>query len=93
MHELVEPVLTSVGTWPMVGSALWQQLDDHDPMKWAAILDAARHWALRVDTSQEARAEASRAIAGAADWATLSREIRQRTEFYAERPWLRRATR
>jgi Protein of unknown function (DUF2742) len=61
-----------------------------DPQKWAALLDAAQHWALRLETCQEARADASRAVAGAADWPKLSREINQRADFYAARPWLRR---
>ena len=65
--------------------------DDADPAKWAALLDAAQHWALRVETCQEARADASRTVSGALDWSALAHEIVQRAEFYAARPWLRRA--
>jgi len=56
----------------------------------AALLDAAQHWALRVETCQEAQADASRAVSVALDWSALARGINQRTDFYAARPWLRR---
>ena len=55
----------------MAGTLTWSQLDDDDPAKIAALYDAARHHALRVDTAQTALAEASHAIAGAADWAVI----------------------
>jgi hypothetical protein len=42
-------------------------LDDTDPRKVAALFDAAQHWALRVETSQQAQAETSRDISAAAD--------------------------
>ena len=61
-----------------------------DPQKWAALLDAAQHWALRLETCQQARADASKAVADSADWPALSWEIHQRTDFYRARPWLKR---
>jgi hypothetical protein len=91
VHEFVAPLLTGVGSWPMAGTPAWCLLDDDDPIKVAALFDAAQHHALRVETCQEARAEASRAVSSALDWGALGREINQRTVFYAERPWLRRA--
>jgi hypothetical protein len=77
VHEFVAPYLADVEAWPVAGSVAWQQLADDDPRKWAAILDAARHHALRVDAAQEAMAEASHAIAAAADWTAQARRIHQ----------------
>lgn len=70
----------------MVGSLPWQHLPTDDPVKLAAILDAARHWALRVDTAQDAMAEASHAISAAADWPAEARWIqRRRSSVYIPR--------
>jgi hypothetical protein len=56
----------------------------------AALLDAARHWALRVETCQEARCEASRSVSTAVDWPAVSKEIKDLREFYTARPYLKR---
>lgn len=61
----------------MAGTLDWQRLADRDPAKLAALFDAARHHALRVDTAQTALAEASHAIASAADWRQIASEIQQ----------------
>jgi hypothetical protein len=90
VHEHVQPYLDAAGSWPMAGTPAWCLLDDDDPRKWAALLDGAQHWALRVDTCQAAMAEASRDISTAADWKAIAGEIRDRREFYAKRPWLKR---
>lgn len=92
VHEFVAAVLNQVNNWPMVGTPAWCSLAHDNPRKWAALLDAARHWALRVETCQEAHAGASRAVSRAVDWSALSREINRRNDFYASRPWLRRNT-
>ena len=73
VHLYVEPTLEEVGSWPLVGSLPWQHLPTDDPAKLAAIFDAARHWALRVDVCQEQLAEASKAVAASADWTTVGR--------------------
>jgi hypothetical protein len=78
VHLHVAPLLTEVGDWPLAGSLAWQRLDDRDPAKLAALFDAARHHALRVDAAQTALAEASHAIAGAADWRQIAQEVQQR---------------
>lgn len=44
-----------------------------------------------MEMNQEAAAEASRAVAGALNWAEVSREIHVSSDFYAARPWLKRA--
>lgn len=90
VHEHVTPTLNQVGSWPMAGTPQWCALDDDDPVKLAALLDAAQHWALRVETNQQAECEASRAISAAADWSAIAQHHRRHAEFYAERPWLKR---
>lgn len=73
VHTHVEPLLEEVECWPMVGTLPWQHLPTDDPAKLAAIFDAARHWALRVDTAQAALAEASRNVSESTDWQLVSR--------------------
>jgi Protein of unknown function (DUF2742) len=90
VHLFVEPLLAEVGSWPMAGTPEWCALPDDSPAKWAALLDAAQHFALRVETFQVAECEASHEISGAADWGHIGRQIRSHTEFYAAKPWLRR---
>jgi Protein of unknown function (DUF2742) len=78
VHEFVAPFLAEVGDWPMIGSPAWVALPDGHPAKLAAVYDAAQHWALRVETGQAALAEASRAVAGAVDWAAIAIELYRR---------------
>jgi hypothetical protein len=94
VHEFVAAIIdrADVTPFPMLGTPSWCALADGDPRKWAALLDAAQHWALRVETCQEARAEASRAVAAAHDWPAIAQSNRSRSEFYAARPWLKRRT-
>jgi hypothetical protein len=89
VHQYVMHWLKS-GPWPMLGTPQWCALPDDDPAKNRAVLDAAQHWALRVETCQKSECDASRAISAAEDWAQIGREIYQRNSFYAEKPWLRR---
>ncbi len=104
VHEFVLPKLTSVGDWPMVGSPAWCELPTRDRIKWASLLDAAQHWALRLECLQQAECEASHAISAAADWSALTRAMQGRNdclaargeplEYFTPRPWLdRRAVR
>jgi hypothetical protein len=90
VNQFVTPLLAEVGSWPMVGTPAWCALDDSDPVKLAAIFDATRHWALRVETCQVAECEASHEISDAADWGQIGRKIRDHNEFYAQKPWLKR---
>lgn len=69
VHQFVIPLLEEVKSWPVAGTLTWINLPESDPTKVAALYDAAQHWALRVDTCQEAIADASKAISQAADWA------------------------
>jgi Protein of unknown function (DUF2742) len=90
VHQFVQPCLDQVGGWPLIGSPEWCLLPDDHPAKWAALLDAAQHWALRVETCQVAECEASHEVSAAADWGHIGRQIRAHNEFYAQKPWLRR---
>jgi hypothetical protein len=91
VHQFVSQLLEQVGQWPTAGTPAWCALSDDDPVKIAALYDAAQHHALRVETCQQARCDASREVADALDWSALARDIQQRSDFYAARPWLRRA--
>ncbi|GJN99125.1 hypothetical protein NJB1907f44_48990 [Mycobacterium marinum] len=90
VHDLVAPILDSVGSWPLLGSPEWCSLPTSSPRKWAAILDGGQHHALRLELNQQARAEASQTISASADWSQIGREVRQRRGFYAEKPWVKR---
>ncbi len=92
VHEFVAPVLERTGSWPLAGTAEWCALPTDHPAKIAALFDAARHHALRVETAQEELAQPAKDVSGAVDWAAMSREINQRNAFYAERPWLKRVS-
>ena len=92
VHEFVGAVLNQANDWPMLGTPAWCSLAHDDPRKWAALLDAAQHWALRVETCQESECQASRDISATADWGQISRRMREHNEFHAARPWLRRVS-
>ena len=86
VHRFVAAVLNQVNDWPTLGTPAWCSLTHEDPRRWAALLDGAQHWALRMDSCQEARCEASRTISGAVDWPAVSQEIAWREA----RPWASR---
>lgn len=90
VHDFAVPRLRKVEDWPMIGSPAWCQLGDRDLAKWASVLDAAQHWALRIEYFQQAECEASRAISGAVDWLAVARIAKRRADFYSARPWLKR---
>lgn len=90
MHQFALPRLQKVGDWPLVGTPSWCLLESRDPVKWAAILDAAQHWALRVETHQEKLCAAAKDISQTTDWSALARQLRDHEDFYRARPWMRR---
>jgi hypothetical protein len=90
VHEWVTRHLESVGTWPMAGTPEWVALPDDDPRKLAALLDAAQHWALRVETAQQAECEASRAVSAAADWSAIARDRLRHTNAVASGAYIPR---
>jgi hypothetical protein len=65
-------------------------MSDGDPRKLLALAADGEHHVLRKGVAQTARAEASKAVAAAADWKAIAREIQQHREFYNARTWLRR---
>lgn len=92
VHEFVQPRLDETLLWPLIGTPAWCALDDHDPAKWAAVLDASQQWALRLETLQEGQAVVSHAISASADWSAIARRSAIRTAFYDAHPWLRRVS-
>lgn len=82
-------MLAQIGTWPMIGTPAWSDLTDEHPAKWAAVLDAAQHWALRLETSQEASCAASRQISAAVNWGAVAKRRYDHNDWHAARPWLR----
>jgi len=72
---------------PLLGTPSWCLLADDDPAKLAAVLDGGCRHALRLELNQEARAEASKAVAAAVDWRSVAAELGQLTQWRAERPW------
>ena len=92
VHAFVLPKLVRVGDWPMLGSPVWCDLDDRDPIKWASVLDGGQHWALRVEGWQQADCDASSEISSAEDWAAISRLVTQHNSYFLARPWTARQT-
>lgn len=90
VHEFVQKYLVTAGDYPWPGTPAWCLLPDDSREKWAGLLDFAVHHALRVGVAQAARAEASRAVAGAADWTRVSRELAHLQAFRGAHPWARR---
>lgn len=72
---------------PLLGTPSWCLLADDDPAKIAAVLDGGCRHALRLELNQEARAEASKAIAAAADWRGVAQELTELHAFRTANPW------
>lgn len=78
VHTWVQPYLDAAGSYPCAGTPDWVALADNDSRKWAAVLDAAQHHSLRVDTAQEAQAEDSRAVSEALPWRVIATRLTAR---------------
>ncbi|MDO2354674.1 DUF2742 domain-containing protein [Mycobacterium avium] len=89
-HEFLVHLVAQVDTLPVAGTPAWQALSDDDPQKLLSLAVAGEHHVLRAEAAQEALAEASRAISGAADWRAISQEIRRRNAFRASHPEAKR---
>ena len=87
VHTFVEAVRAQLdcGPIPEAGTPDWQALADGDPRKLLACAESGVHWALRRDTAQAAAADASKAIASAADWGRIARDITQRQGVHIRR--------
>jgi Protein of unknown function (DUF2742) len=75
VYLFVEPLLARRRSWPAAGTTEWAALADDDPRKMAAVLDAGVHWALRIDATQVALAQAQLDVSEAADWTSLANSI------------------
>jgi len=62
---------------PYPGTAAWLELDDADPAKRAALLVAADHAVLRLETDQQARAQAAKDVAAEGGWSAVAQRIAQ----------------
>lgn len=94
VHEFLAAMLAQANTGPLppAGTPSWCALADDDPAKLLAVAAAGEHHILRVETAQAAHAEASRAVATAADWTAAARTHHRRaTAGHAHIP--RKATR
>jgi hypothetical protein len=80
-----------ISEYPAAGTPAWRALNDNDPAKLIAALDYAQHWALRIDTAQEAQCAASRDISKALDWPRAAKWLQDSAEWYAANPWMRRS--
>ncbi|MDI3314488.1 MAG: DUF2742 domain-containing protein [Mycobacterium sp.] len=81
VHTFIESILSQAncgGPLPLAGTPGWCALADGDPRKLLALAVAGEHHVLRMETAQEALAEASKDIAAAADWPAIAAEITQR---------------
>ncbi|ORB87511.1 hypothetical protein B1987_13720 [Mycobacterium kansasii] len=86
-HQFIQQLRAQLncGPTPAAGTPEWQQLDHADPRKLLALADAGQHHVLRVETAQEQQAEASKALAAAADWPAVASSIRRRRSVYIPR--------
>jgi len=77
VHEFLEQLLaqSNYGPIPDAGTPSWQQLESGDPRKLLAVAVAGEHHTLRMETAQEHRAEASKAVAAGEDWPAVARRI------------------
>ena len=92
VHEFVTELVAQANALPTAGTPSWCALMDCDPAKLVAVAVAGEHWVLRTETAQEARAEASKAIAASTDWPKVAQEVRQREAFRKANPWVTRVT-
>lgn len=77
VHLFVTKLLAPINGWPLLGTLDWQDLEDDDPIKLAAVIDGGQHWALQLEMNQEALAEASKAVSASADWRAIATELQK----------------
>lgn len=94
VHEFITALVENLEeSLPWAGTPSWCALADGDPRKLLSLAVAGEHHVLRVEAAQAGRAEASRAVASAADWPAVAREVQQRRAFREAHPWAKRASR
>jgi len=92
-HLFLKELVAHYSALPLAGTPCWCALDDSDPRKLISLAVEGEHHVLRKETAQEARANASNAVAGSADWSAIARKVNQHSGFYTKRPWLKRVNR
>lgn len=75
----------NVGPLPWPGTPSWCELADGDPRKLLALAQFGVHHALRIETAQQAGAEASKAMSNALNWSEVSRQTQRRRGAYIPR--------
>lgn len=92
VHTFVDALVAQAncGELPWPGTPSWCELSAGDPRKLLALAQFGEHHALRVETAQQARADASRAVSNAVDWPAVSREMAQINSFRKAHPWVKR---
>lgn len=75
VHEFIAAAVAQADNLPAAGTPAWCALADDDHRKLLAVAVAGEHHVLRIEIAQEARAEASKAVAGAADWSAITRRM------------------
>ena len=90
-HLYVDDLLSRFGVRDIAslaypGTLGWLELDDADPRKKAALLVAADHAVLRLETEQIALADASRDVSAAIDWRATAQFHLQRAGYLRSRP-------
>ena len=77
VHQFITAAVAQADSIPTAGTPAWCALADTDPRKMLAVAVEGEHVILFREMAQEARADASKAIAAVADWPKVAQEIRQ----------------
>ncbi len=77
VHVFIAAAVAQAEHLPDAGTPAWCALADDDPAKLLALAAEGEHVILFREMAQEAKAEASKAVAAAADWPKVARELQQ----------------
>ena len=80
VYEFMAALVAQVNDLPEAGTPAWCRLGDGDPRKLLAVAVAGEHHVLRVETAQQALAEAAKTVAAEIDWRAFARAVRQRDQ-------------
>lgn len=97
VRDFVRRFLAGAPSSPTAGTTTWQELDDDDPAKLAAVLTAGSRWVLETEIDQihyraEENKQAAIDISQALPWAAVAKRIADRDAWYRAHPDLRRKT-
>jgi hypothetical protein len=76
-HEFITALVAQANHLPPAGTPAWCALDDTDPAKLLALAAAGEHFVLRLETAQEALAQASRDVAAAVDCQAIANGVQR----------------